>query len=156
MERICYLFPNASTLISAVLLKMLLAFLPIILCCGARIRTHVTSVELHQTGTFEGRSTNWATAPRHKYWTYPTSRPPRRRSRSLRLSLGSLATSTLMRPPSMSRPSRSWTASSASLKTVDKRKIKIVSGHFSNGNSGRQTQGPLPAFGGTRIAFQAT
>ena len=41
-----------------VLLKMLAAFLPSILCCGARIRTHVTSVELHQTGTFEGRSTN--------------------------------------------------------------------------------------------------
>ena len=31
-------------------------------------------VELHQTGTFEGRSTNWATAPRQAWWCLPSGR----------------------------------------------------------------------------------
>ena len=33
-------------------------FLPTTFCRGYRIRSQVTSVELHQTGTFEGRSTD--------------------------------------------------------------------------------------------------
>ena len=55
------LFPN-SALISASMpiapQTGLLGFLPTTLCCGV-IQTHV---ELHQTETFEGRSTDWAKA----------------------------------------------------------------------------------------------
>ena len=55
------LIPKKSSYLWIALQMALLGFLPTNLCRGAGIRTHVTSEELHQTGTFEERSTNWAT-----------------------------------------------------------------------------------------------
>ena len=70
-----YFFPIPRSFLCVRLMALLVLlfcynFYPTTLYLGTEPTSYRRFADLHQTGTFEGRSTDWATAPRLRFPTY--------------------------------------------------------------------------------------